>query len=59
MDNLSRKGGTVLVSNLRSDSEVKAVSVLITCTQSIGGTVTSIPDKKEEKRSRQVTTKNL
>ena len=58
-DNLSHKGETVLVSNLRCDSEVKAVSVAFTYTQSIGGTVTSILDQKEEKRSRRVTTKNL
>lgn len=41
IDNLSHKGRSVLVSNLKSDSEVKAVNVTLTYTQSIGGTVTS------------------
>ena len=47
IDNLSHKGRSVLVSNLKSNSEVKAVNVTFTYTQSIGGTVTSVLDQKK------------
>ena len=42
----------MLASDLRCDSEVKAVSTTFTYTQSIGETVTSILDQKKKKRRR-------
>ena len=40
----------MLASDLRCDSEVKAVSTTFTYTQSIGETVTSILDQKKKKK---------